>query len=175
MTVRWSPRLSTRAKWAATTVLLLLVIAYSVSLFVEIGYNGLNRCISVETGSLYVCFVRGGEPGMPYVDRFPGLRGWVALKSYGPQYTLPHIIRTWFPNFPDPSMRHWTVIIPLWVPFLIVALPTTLLWRLDLRRAAPGQCHRCRYNLTGNTSGICPECGTPITSESRKQSPVGTP
>ncbi|MEZ6086319.1 MAG: hypothetical protein R3E58_20745 [Phycisphaerae bacterium] len=23
-------------------------------------------------------------------------------------------------------------------------------------------CHQCRYNLTGNESGICPECGTPI-------------
>lgn len=24
------------------------------------------------------------------------------------------------------------------------------------------QCEKCRYNLTGNTSGRCPECGTPI-------------
>ncbi|MCZ6816820.1 MAG: hypothetical protein O7F76_09045, partial [Planctomycetota bacterium] len=23
-------------------------------------------------------------------------------------------------------------------------------------------CHMCQYNLTGNVSGICPECGTPI-------------
>lgn len=23
-------------------------------------------------------------------------------------------------------------------------------------------CVRCRYNLTGNLSGVCPECGTPI-------------
>jgi hypothetical protein len=26
----------------------------------------------------------------------------------------------------------------------------------------PGYCPSCRYNLTGNISGICPECGTPI-------------
>lgn len=28
----------------------------------------------------------------------------------------------------------------------------------------PGYCARCRYNLTGNTSGVCPECGTAIRS-----------
>lgn len=25
-----------------------------------------------------------------------------------------------------------------------------------------GYCKTCSYNLTGNTSGVCPECGTPI-------------
>ncbi len=25
----------------------------------------------------------------------------------------------------------------------------------------PGHCKNCGYNLTGNVSGICPECGTP--------------
>ena len=23
-------------------------------------------------------------------------------------------------------------------------------------------CTKCQYNLTGNVSGVCPECGTPI-------------
>jgi len=25
-------------------------------------------------------------------------------------------------------------------------------------------CRTCVYNLTGNQSGICPECGTPLSS-----------
>lgn len=29
-------------------------------------------------------------------------------------------------------------------------------------RIPHGYCRKCRYNLTGNVSGICPECGTPI-------------
>jgi hypothetical protein len=27
-----------------------------------------------------------------------------------------------------------------------------------------GDCLKCGYNLTGNTSGVCPECGTPTTT-----------
>ena len=26
----------------------------------------------------------------------------------------------------------------------------------------PGTCHSCGYSLTGNVSGVCPECGTPV-------------
>jgi hypothetical protein len=50
---------------------------------------------------------------------------------------------------------------PLWLPFIVFAAPTTYLWHRDRRRIPPGHCHSCNYNLTGNTSGICPECGTP--------------
>jgi hypothetical protein len=31
-----------------------------------------------------------------------------------------------------------------------------------VRLLAPNLCRKCGYNLTGNVSGICPECGTPI-------------
>lgn len=30
------------------------------------------------------------------------------------------------------------------------------------RRAEPGRCPRCEYDLTGNVSGVCPECGTKV-------------
>ena len=30
------------------------------------------------------------------------------------------------------------------------------------RRVRAGRCTRCAYDLTGNTSGVCPECGTPV-------------
>jgi predicted Zn-ribbon and HTH transcriptional regulator len=35
-------------------------------------------------------------------------------------------------------------------------------------QSEPGQCRNCGYNLTGNVSGICPECGTAVAA--RKQS-----
>jgi hypothetical protein len=33
--------------------------------------------------------------------------------------------------------------------------------RRDAARTLAGRCMRCGYNLTGNVSGVCPECGTP--------------
>ncbi|MBN2448588.1 MAG: hypothetical protein JXO22_17815 [Phycisphaerae bacterium] len=34
--------------------------------------------------------------------------------------------------------------------------------RLRRSLAAQGRCERCGYDLTGNVSGRCPECGEPI-------------
>lgn len=31
------------------------------------------------------------------------------------------------------------------------------------------RCHQCDYDLTGNVSGICPECGTPIPTPPSQQ------
>ena len=35
---------------------------------------------------------------------------------------------------------------------------------IGVRRNARGECLDCGYDLRGNTSGICPECGQPIPS-----------
>jgi len=35
-------------------------------------------------------------------------------------------------------------------------------WRHGRYRRRRGLCSRCGYDLTGNVSGICPECGRPI-------------
>ena len=53
------------------------------------------------------------------------------------------------------------VAIPLWMPFAALAMPTALLWWHDRRRLPPGECQQCGYDLTGNVSGRCPECGEP--------------
>ena len=61
--------------------------------------------------------------------------------------------------------RWWSVTLPPWLVttlfgsgglYFIVTLVRT-------RRSKGNWCQRCRYDLTGNTSGVCPECGTPCT------------
>jgi hypothetical protein len=58
------------------------------------------------------------------------------------------------------------IAVPLLLPFLAFSLyPTIVLakssrrWR-QMRRRKRGLCIACGYDLTGNTSGVCPGCGT---------------
>jgi len=59
--------------------------------------------------------------------------------------------------------------LPNWLLFATTTMPTAFFFWLDRRRTRPGHCQQCGYNLTGNTSGICPECGTPIPKEMQEQ------
>ncbi|MBN1489161.1 MAG: hypothetical protein JXA69_04520 [Phycisphaerae bacterium] len=55
-----------------------------------------------------------------------------------------------------------SIAVPYWILFLLVAIPTAVLWWRG-RRCIPSDCCRqCGYNLTGNVSGVCPECGEQI-------------
>lgn len=52
---------------------------------------------------------------------------------------------------------------PFWIPVLVLAsYPAIAFIRSPLRRwrrRRRGLCIRCGYNLEGNVSGVCPECG----------------
>jgi len=55
-------------------------------------------------------------------------------------------------------MQATLISIPIWSLVCLSALPTALLWYRD-RRRMPGLCVKCGYDLRGNASGVCPECG----------------
>ncbi len=63
----------------------------------------------------------------------------------------------------DGSPTYWIfAFIPFWEPFLLLAaLPLVAcgvhLWRRKRRKE--GYCVHCGYDLTGNVTGVCPECG----------------
>lgn len=57
--------------------------------------------------------------------------------------------------------------VPTWYLLLPAAgwLALTLIARHRDRRRAASACRSCGYDLTGNVSGVCPECGTPVKGE----------
>lgn len=68
----------------------------------------------------------------------------------------------------QPYIRHRRIDIPLWAPFVACsAYPLVAFVRGRARRRRQrrrGLCKECQYDLTGNVSGVCPECATPIAS-----------
>jgi hypothetical protein len=60
-------------------------------------------------------------------------------------------------------------VLPYWFLSAVTALlPSLQVWRWAVGRwrnsRRPGACRQCGYDLTGNTSGVCPECGTNCTT-----------
>ena len=60
-----------------------------------------------------------------------------------------------------PRTRSYQFVIPLWIPSILSLCLCGLLWHRDRGWRRPGCCLRCGYDLTGNTSGVCSECGLP--------------
>jgi hypothetical protein len=123
-------------------------IAHFGSFRWEIGYVSRGN-----TFALVFC------PAGLFVARYtfgPRDEGDVVMPSRwigGPQTT---VIR-WWPGFrfDDTNLGGN---LPLW-PFILVAIPIIAARFYRDRRVPPGRCPNCRYDLTGNVSGRCPECG----------------
>lgn len=86
-----------------------------------------------------------------------------------------HSALPFFQNFTSQKFSapfpFWAVGIPCWLAIVIfMLLPIFMIGqsamsRLRRRlRASRGRCYKCGYNLTGNASGFCPECGSKISS-----------
>jgi hypothetical protein len=119
-----------------------------VSMFPNHGSN----CVAFE----WIADLRDRE-----LDPYPGwLIGHTIWDIGGPR------LGGW-PSAEVTRSRFW-LRLPIWVFLGASAFSTALLWYWSRKRYPPGYCRSCGYDLTGNESGMCPECGTPIPDAMRK-------
>ncbi len=120
---------------------MLIVVALVAMLFGGIGVSrGANPPFYL--GAWGGCVVFSTYPSDP--DERP----WVVFGAVEWRW------RPWF--WSDHRVTYFGVpLIYILVPWTLV---TIILFRRD-RRPPEGHCDLCGYNLAGNTSGTCPECG----------------
>ena len=92
-------------------------------------------------------------PRRPWCGSLRFRRSWI----YDPWVLLP--------SFWDHGNGEWDFKLPLHFPFFalvaIVVVPI-LPPVIKRKRRKRGLCVKCEYDLRGNVSGVCPECGTKI-------------
>lgn len=145
------------AKWAGVGICTLIALVWLLSGWWNITYvRRPGKVFSITAGSL--CYVEVNE-------FFWLLRNHRELYELAPRlYALSPRNRQWRWQWAPYSyivigQRIW-FFVACWIPFLLVSLPTVILFVRDRgRRVLPGQCQECGYDLTGNVSGVCPECG----------------
>ncbi len=152
--------------WGGLVISVLIVDAWILSMRWACCYRFGDR------GPRLVAISRGGVEFSYAPLRWGAFRamrldpGWGVDDRYG-ENRDPVI---WVPRV-DVSPQVASGVLPLWIPFLLVAGPTAMLWWRGSRRIPPGHCRVCGYDLTGNTSGVCSECGSAVAAREDRAAP----
>jgi hypothetical protein len=141
-----------RWRWltrAGVLSIIVITLAWGASLRWHISSGGLRWWMTLDAGAFTANVAYGpgdydsGRGPLSVIRRpLRPLHGW-----------------TWRPTY----FRVWRsgdigIVFPLWIPF-VMGIAFTAFARRRARRASEGHCRRCGYDLTGNVSGVCPECG----------------
>jgi hypothetical protein len=98
-------------------------------------------------------------------DRFTAARqGTASTQPPGFEWRRRYLLHVYGRRSPEQTVAF--LFVPFWIPALLLAAWPLLGWArpawIRHRRRRPGLCLYCGYDLTGNTSGRCPECGSPV-------------
>ena len=98
--------------------------------------------VTCANGCLFLVVNQNPDPALPLV--------YAGRTGYSEDYWLPTLT----------GIRGGFVFIwPFWITFVLGIIAGGLLQRVP-RLPLSGLCATCSYDLRGNVSGICPECGT---------------
>lgn len=141
---------------------------FTACLFGEHG----QACYGLGRGAVFIGWL---HPMTPAWNRFGirdaeigDLRRWECDWHSFDQTWLPHRrLVALTPVRPTDRRRTFImgmydcILLPLWPIVAGSSLATMFLW-LRRRRLIPGHCGACGYDLQGNVSAVCPECGSPV-------------
>lgn len=128
--------------WIVTCLTACALAVWVASVFTYARYTGQSTVLHFGEGVVAV---------FPPVAR--QVRGW-SFDYVG--WSIGWRYMHWTPGIP--AFPRASFSLPLWFPLLVMLFPTAHAWR-RYRMARRGRCWNCEYDLTGNVSGVCPECG----------------
>lgn len=144
---RPSRRLRRIGKWIALSVVALFACLHIASIWFLAGlWITPKSAIGIGRGAVWLVF-DSSPRRLPDWDLLVGRAAWSEDFCW------------WFGQSGIYGVGQLTL--PLWIPALILAVPTAWLWLQDHQRSRPGRCPTCGYDLRGlSNSAVCPECGT---------------
>lgn len=159
-----APILARSIKWCGLGFCALLALAWAASIPFYIDYYSDDHYLQVD--------LTGGRLGIrlwplnpvPAATSYLFRPGWRVQKS--PSWQLLWTCDWGTGQYKAYSFSYYDV--PLYLPFVVIGIPIAFLFWRDRRRFLDGHCRKCGYDLRGNVSGVCPECGL-------THGPLGTP
>lgn len=137
-----------------------LAFAVYATVYALNGCYFMNAMISTSSGVTRVDCYHGWLTILP--DFNPRVSGNAPFSATFDRCTGNGRPLPWYLDFRWPAIRTINgrniIYGDLWLPFAAVAAPLAVLWRLRWRKRR-ALCRTCDYDLTGNVTGICPECG----------------
>ena len=174
MTMPKRSRLRRILKWTGVGMCVVVLAAWAASTQTSFAYGNTNENafigFSLSEGRLVAMYDVFDNADNKIVESFDSSDPWKVRRirsnsSWRERTGLRLPMLAWKVSFflagGGPRHEVTSVMLPLWIPCAAIALPTGFLFRRDRRRIPPGHCQRCGYNLTGNVSGKCSECGEP--------------
>lgn len=155
--VKRGPQATLLILWLARAMVVIVLAAWGFSWGWVAGYGDTGAWCALGYGRFTVVHHR--PPGEPSVGfhawMWPTGPAWAAAANRNdPDATALNRI-----GLTLPGIDCYAVEVPLWSLLLFFGAAT---WLLRSKRIAPGHCTRCGYDLTGNVSGRCPECGSAV-------------